>query len=78
MNYNNYRTQKAANNITLQKVGPNFVSIKKKFDGDSGVEITPEMTQFRRDDIEKQIAGHETALAELSALLADLDALPVK
>ena len=76
MNIKSYRDAREKKLVTVNRIGPNFTILKRRFDPDSGVEISPEGEIFRREDIEKQRAEHQTFVDELTTLLADLDALP--
>jgi hypothetical protein len=76
MNIKSYRDVKEKKLVTVSRIGPNFTIIKRRFDPDTGIELSPEAEIFKREDIEKQRAEHQTFVDELTTLLADLDALP--
>jgi len=75
MNYTNYRAVKQAGTVRIEKYGADFMAVMRKFNPDTGTEVAPEMTGFKREDIAKQLDIHQAAILELTAMLADLDAI---
>lgn len=75
MNVNNYRQSKQSGYVELKKYGQSFQCLKRQFSQDTGEEIAPQAATFTRKEIENQRSVCADTLADLDALLADIDAL---
>lgn len=75
MNITSYKEASRKGLVKIERYGPDFMMVKRKFDPDTGTETTPEAQAFKRDDLLKQREAHATSIAEIDALLADIDAL---
>lgn len=71
----NYTKRKEAGLLSIAKVGSGFAVSQKKFDPETGKEVTPMVAGFHTNDIEKVKTSLQEAIANADALLADINSL---
>ena len=72
---NKYIANKTAGLVGIAKINNAYAIAGKRFDASSGAEIAPEVVAISKDDIIARKVVIESQLANLEALIADLDAL---
>lgn len=75
MQISKYREAKAAGGVELKRYGNSLQIIKQQFHPDTGTEILPQISTFERAQILQQRDDAVELVADLNALLADIDKL---
>lgn len=60
---------------TIQRIGGQIILVRKKFDANTGDELSPEIRPVERESLEKELSVAQRQLESITELIADVDAL---
>lgn len=77
MDISEYSKRKASGLVELVKIGSAFAVVQKKFDPNTGIELSPEIQALEIKSLQDQRAILQTQMDQVDALIADMTALAV-
>ena len=75
INVSDYLDKKKKGLIVVAKVGDDFAMSVAQFDQHTGKKARSQVVGIAKEDLEKQKESHEKSIADIEAMIADLDDL---
>lgn len=75
VDYKRYLEKKEKGLADLVKINNSFAFFFKKYDSETGEELTPEVQAMGRDELETQKTEFQSQIADIDVILAEMDSL---